>query len=81
MISVVSQGPAAVTSMHPMVTRIKDGTSKPKLFSATRHPILAMSAITSATEPTCFSIAVKSPEWQLPWPLNLMLFNTMGLGP
>ncbi|RWR76373.1 putative polyprotein [Cinnamomum micranthum f. kanehirae] len=63
-ISVESQGPTAATSVHSMVTRIKDGTRKPKLFSATRHPILAMSAITSATEPTCFSTAVKSPEWR-----------------
>lgn len=30
---------------HPRITRTKDGRHKPKIFSATRHPIHALSAI------------------------------------
>lgn len=57
-----AQGPSGAPSVHPMVTRFKDGASKPKLFFATCYPIHAMSVITTIVEPTCFSTAVKSLE-------------------
>lgn len=34
------------------------------MFSATRHPIHALTAITFVVEPTCFSVAIKSLEWR-----------------
>ena len=47
-----------------MVTRTKDGTRKCKMYSATRHPLhAALTTLSSTTEPTCFNIAAKSPEW------------------
>lgn len=47
-----------------MITRTKDGTCKPKFFSPTRHSLHALSAITTAVEPNCFSVAVGSLEWR-----------------
>lgn len=48
--------------VHHMVTRNIDGQRK--VFSVTRHPIRALTVITSAAEPTCFSVAIKSPDWR-----------------
>lgn len=52
-------------NVHPMITRSKDGTRKPKVLLTTRHPVpIALSAIQSISEPTCFNTAVKSLEWR-----------------
>nr|DAD18785.1 TPA_asm: hypothetical protein HUJ06_020248 [Nelumbo nucifera] len=45
-------------SRHPMLTRSKIGSLKPKLFAASRHPLA------SPPEPTCFSQAQHYPEWR-----------------
>lgn len=58
-----------------LYTQWKDGTSRPKLFSATHHPIHAMSTIKSTIELTCFSIAVKSPEWRAAMALEFDAFQ------
>jgi hypothetical protein len=60
--------------IHPMTTRLKDGTrkSKPfpnyKLYFSSRHPLLALHTKASLANlpptPTCFSQAAKSPHWQ-----------------
>lgn len=53
-----------------MVTRMQDGTRKVKVPASlftTRHPLpSALAAILSSSqsEPTCFSTAVKFPEWR-----------------
>lgn len=48
-----------------MVTRTKDGTQKPKVLSTIRHPLsAALSVVKTLPEPTCLSMAVKSPEWR-----------------
>lgn len=65
---VVSDCPSQTSSVpnfHPTVTRSKDGTRKPKILSTTQHPLpTALTAIKSKPKPTCFSLAVKSLEWQ-----------------
>lgn len=59
---------SAAVSRHHMITRSRDGTSKPKVFSATRYPVpacfLALQSDASFREPTCFSHASKVPEWR-----------------
>ena len=58
-ISDVSSNPTSPSvPINHMVTRTKDGTCKRKVFSTTRHPIHAATTITSAVEPTCFSVVV-----------------------
>ena len=50
---------------HPIVISTKDGTHKHKVYSATRHPLPAAQTVyTSLIEPTCFNVAVKSPDWR-----------------
>jgi len=66
------------TSLHPIVqptftpvqTRSKTGHSRPKsfpdyiLFSHTRHPLRAFSAVSNTTEPTSYTQAVSDPHWR-----------------
>ncbi|KAJ8649965.1 hypothetical protein MRB53_002988 [Persea americana] len=57
-VSEVSSAPTTPSvPVHHMVTRNKDGTRKRKALSTTRHPIHALTVITSAVEPTCFILA------------------------
>lgn len=47
-------------NIHPMVTRTKDSTFKPKVLSTTHHPLpLVLTTLKSTLEPTYYSIAVK----------------------
>jgi hypothetical protein len=59
------------TSSHPMITRSKNQISKPKIPTdgTIRYPLpTALLAVTtsplSVSEPTCFTMAVKSREWR-----------------
>lgn len=49
-----------------MVTRLKDDISKPKkLYVSSRHPPrTAFLMDTSHAEPTCYTMAAKSPKWR-----------------
>jgi hypothetical protein len=56
-----------------MTTRLKDGTRRPKsfsnykLYSSTKHPLLALHTTANLADlpptPTKFSQAIKSPHW------------------
>lgn len=52
---------------HPMVTRSKDGTRKPKSWTdgSIRYPLPhALSVSLTTDEPTCFTQATRKPEWR-----------------
>lgn len=56
---------SATVSRHHMITRSRDGTRKPKVFSATHYPVPAcFLALQSDASLTCFSQASKVPEWR-----------------
>nr|DAD34496.1 TPA_asm: hypothetical protein HUJ06_005136 [Nelumbo nucifera] len=62
-----SNGTPAIVSIHPMVTRQRDGTCPPIVMIATKHPLpasLLASHDSLPMEPTCFSTANKDPEWR-----------------
>jgi len=67
-----SPQPATPLPSHPMTTRSKDGITQPKhfsgfkLYSSTKHPLMALHSITTQplpTPPSRFSQALKSPHW------------------
>lgn len=56
---------SATVSRHHHLTRSRDGTRKPKVFSATHYPVPAcFLALQSDASLTCFSQASKVPEWR-----------------
>ena len=67
-LSLTSQSPAPIAPSHPMVTRSKANISKPKQFHdgtvhyPLPHALLAETAL-SLSKPTCYSSAVKDPQW------------------
>lgn len=78
-VSEVNSLPTVVVNIHPMVTRTKDGTQKPKVLSTIRHPLsVALSVVKTLPEPTCFSMAVQSPEWRKAMALE---FDSVQHGP
>jgi len=56
----------APTRSHPMVTRLQDGTRRPKVFLSTCHPIPSCFLANSMdnVEPTSSSQAPKDPKWR-----------------
>uniref|UniRef100_A0A2N9H017 Retroviral polymerase SH3-like domain-containing protein n=1 Tax=Fagus sylvatica TaxID=28930 RepID=A0A2N9H017_FAGSY len=66
--TLTSQSPTPIAPSHPMVTRSKANIFKPKQFhdGTVRYPLphafLAETA-SSLSEPTCYSSAVKDPQW------------------
>lgn len=70
---------ASTNNVHSMVTRNKDGTHRPKVLSITCHPLpIALHAIIYMTKPTCFSMAVKGPEWRAAMALEFDIFQYNG---
>ncbi|KAM0972168.1 hypothetical protein ACFX2A_020331 [Malus domestica] len=62
-----SRSPPLMLPSHPMVTRTKDGTRKPKSWTdgSIRYPLHhALSVLLTTDEPTCFTQAVRKPEWR-----------------
>lgn len=52
-------------SRHPMITRSKDGTRKPKVYHTTvRHPLPNALLHEHHIEPTSFSTAVQNDRWR-----------------
>uniref|UniRef100_A0A2N9FGM0 Reverse transcriptase Ty1/copia-type domain-containing protein n=1 Tax=Fagus sylvatica TaxID=28930 RepID=A0A2N9FGM0_FAGSY len=64
-----SQSPPPIAPSHPMITRSKANISKPKHFhdGTVRYPLhhaLLAETTPSLIEPTCYSSAVKVPQWR-----------------
>ena len=52
----VSRTHEATSSCHPMVTRSRDGTRKPKTYLTIKHPLpQCFHAALSPSEPTCYT--------------------------
>lgn len=65
---------------HPMVTHSKDATRKPKVYSATRHPLpIALQTQRQAAEPTSYTMAVKSSDWRATTGLEFAALQQNGI--
>jgi hypothetical protein len=59
-----------IRAMHPMTTRSRIGSLKPKsflefhLYHTTQHPFKSHHTILQESEPTCFKKAAGDPRWQ-----------------
>jgi hypothetical protein len=81
---------STISSSHPMVTRSKTGSLRPKtfpdfkLFQTTKYPLLCHHTTLQEVEPTCYSKAVHLPHWQVAMQLEydaLMSNGTWSLCP
>ncbi|GAB2282717.1 hypothetical protein Dimus_039558 [Dionaea muscipula] len=56
---VLPQAPPIHSNQYPMITRTRDGTRKPKTYSAVRHPL----PTTLPLEPTTYKTVATNPNW------------------